>query len=111
MLACGKRGDPKPPVPMIPQATSDLVVTQRGPHVVLAWSYPALTTAGKQLGPIKRVVVYRYIETLPVTQGAPLADFSTVAQPTPGTFNKLKTKIDSIEGANLPAASNGAKLT
>jgi len=110
-IACGKRGDPKPPVPMIPQATSDLVVTQRGSRVVLSWSYPALTTAGKQLGPIRRVVVYRYTEPLPVTQGAPLGDFSTVPQVTPTQFNKLKTKVDSIEGAKLPAASNGAKLT
>lgn len=96
---------------MIPQATSDLVVTQRGSRVVLSWSYPALTTAGKQLGPIRRVVVYRYNEPLPVTQGAPLGDFSTVPELTPSQFNKLKTKVDSIEGASLPAATNGAKLT
>ena len=84
---------------MIPQATSDLVVTQRGSRVVLAWSYPALTTAGKQLGPIRRVDVYRYSQ--PVTE----------QQLTPNQYNKLKTKVDSIEGARLPAASNGAKLT
>jgi hypothetical protein len=96
---------------MIPQATSDLVVTQRGSRVVLAWSYPALTTAGKQLGPIRRVDVYRYSEPLPVTQGAPLGTFSTVPEVTPSQFNKLKTRVDSIEGARLPAASNGAKLT
>jgi len=98
---------------MIPQTTSDLVVTQRGSRVVLAWSYPALTTAGKQLGPIRRVVVYRYAEPLPVPQGEQLtvADFSKVPLPTPSQFSKLKTKLDSIEGARLPAASNGAKLT
>jgi len=84
---------------MIPQATSDLVVTQRGPRVLLAWSYPALTTAGKKLGTIRRVNVYR------VTQP------TTEQQPAPPQFNKLKTKVDSIEGARLPAASNGAKLT
>lgn len=96
---------------MIPQATSDLVVTQRGSRVVLSWSYPALTTAGKTLGPIHRVVVYRYSEPLPVAQAEPLPDFSKVPQVTPNQFNKLKTKVDSIEGAKLPAASNGAKLT
>ncbi|HVX30105.1 MAG TPA: fibronectin type III domain-containing protein [Nitrolancea sp.] len=110
-ISCGKRGDPKPPVPMIPQTTSDLVVTQRGSRIVLAWSYPALTTAGKKLGSIRRVVVYRYVEPLTVTQGQPLADFSTVPQLTPNQFNKLKTKIDSIEGARLPASTDGAKLT
>ena len=96
---------------MIPQATSDLVVTQRGSRVVLAWSYPSLTTGGKSLGPIERVVVYRYSEPLPVSQAAPIGDFSGVPQVTAGQFNKLKTRLDSIEGARLPAATNGAKLT
>jgi len=36
LAACGKRGDPHPPVPLIPHATSDLVVTQRGGKVTLA---------------------------------------------------------------------------
>jgi len=128
ILACGKRGDPKPPVPMIPQATNDLLVTQRGPRIVLAWSYPSVTTAGKKLGPIKGVTVYRYSEPLPVPQGGrdpnailpgdtdptkprAISDFSKVPQLTAGQFNKLKTKVDSIEGASLPAATNGAKLT
>jgi len=88
---------------MIPQATNDLVVTQRGPHVVLAWSYPSLTTAGKKLGPVRRVIVYRYSEPPATSAAAP--PLST------NQFNKLKTKLDSIEGAKLPAASNGAKLT
>src|SRR3954469_25988415 len=92
-IACGKRGDPKPPVPVIPQATSDLVVTQRGSRVVLAWSYPALTTAGKTLGPVRSVVVYRSPKPLPVTQPEPLGDFSKVPQLTPNQFNKLKTKV------------------
>jgi predicted phage tail protein len=99
LVACGKRGDPKPPVPMIPQTTSDLVVTQRGSRIVLAWSYPSLTTAGKKLGAIRSVVVYR------------VSGPATDPQPTPNQFNKLKVKIDSIEGARLPAATNGAKLT
>jgi hypothetical protein len=128
VLACGKRGDPRPPVPLIPQATSDLVVTQRGNRMVLSWSYPSLTTSGKQLGPVRRVTVFRYVEQLPVPQAGrdpnailpgdvdptvpqPIADFSRVPGITPPQFNKLKEKADSIEGANLPAATNGAKLT
>src|SRR6266498_3382915 len=66
-LACGKRGDPRPPVPVIPKATSDLVVTQRSSKLVLSWSYPSLTTAGKSLPAVRRVTVYRYIEELPAT--------------------------------------------
>src|SRR5437867_6701939 len=68
LAACGKRGDPHPPVPVIPKATSDLVVAQRGAKVILSWSYPSVTTAGQKLGGIRRVVLYRYTEELPVTQ-------------------------------------------
>ena len=55
-MACGKRGDPHPPVPVIPQTTNDLNVSQRGSRVILSWSYPSLTTAGKSLGAIRKVV-------------------------------------------------------
>jgi len=119
-VACGKRGDPHPPIPIIPKATTDLVVAQRGAKVLLSWSYPALTTAGKNLTGIRRVTVYRTTEPLPVTQ-PPVPDISTTPQPiaafakvpplTPAQFGKLRNKVDSIEGANLPAASSGARLT
>jgi hypothetical protein len=127
LAACGKRGDPHPPVPIIPKATSDLVVSQRGPNVVLAWSYPSLTTAGKKLETVNRVVVYRYIEELPATQPPrdvktilpgdidttkpqAIALFSKVPGLTPVQFSRLKERLDSIESANLPEATSGAKL-
>ncbi len=126
--ACGKRGDPKPPVPIIPKATSDLVVTQRGTHLMLAWGYPSLTTAGKSLPKFARVVVYRYVEPLPVpptgrdpnailpgdidpTVPPQIAQFSKVPALGPAQFTKLKERIDSIEGASLPASTAGSKLT
>jgi hypothetical protein len=120
LVACGKRGDPHPPIPIIPQATTDLVVAQRGSKVLLSWGYPALTTAGKNLSNIRRVVVYRATEPLPVVQPPepdptttpqPVAAFVKVPPLTPAQFVKLRTKVDSIEGANLPAASQGARLT
>jgi fibronectin type 3 domain-containing protein len=120
VVACGKRGDPHPPVPVIPKATTDLVVAQRGSKVLLSWSYPAMTTAGKSLTNIRRVIVYRTVEPLPVVQ-PPQPDTTTTPQAigafanvpplSPAQFVKLRNKLDSIEGANLPAASNGARLT
>ncbi len=123
VLACGKRGDPRPPVPVIPKATGDLVVTQRANKLILSWSYPALTTAGKTLINIRRVSVYRYQEEIPATPTAS-APASTpvpavapvVAQLPPAPpltaaqFGKLSHRLDSIEGANLPASTTGAKL-
>ncbi len=121
-FACGKRGDPHPPIPVIPKATTDLVVAQRGSKVLLSWSYPSLTTAGKNLPSVRRVVVYRAAEPLPVEQPPvtdttpttvpqPIAAFAKVPPLTPAQFVKLRTKVDSIEGASLPAASVGARLT
>src|SRR5687768_11185482 len=127
LLACGKRGDPRPPVPVIPQAASDLVVTQRGSNVILSWSYPALSTSGQSLGPVRSVVVYRYVEELPVpvagrdpatvlpgdidpTVPEPIALFAKVPALTPAQFTRLRQRIDSIEGANLPGATVGTRL-
>lgn len=127
-VACGKRGDPTPPVPIIPQAASDLVVTQRGASVILSWGYPALTTAGRALRSVRRVVVYRTIEELPVAptsrdaNAVPAGDtdptlpqsialFAKVPPLTPTQFAKVKEKLDSLEGTSLVGATAGAKLT
>ncbi|HEY0371805.1 MAG TPA: hypothetical protein VGD79_07370 [Thermoanaerobaculia bacterium] len=127
VLACGKRGDPRPPVPMIPAATSDLVVTQRADRVLLSWSYPALSTAGKNLTDVKRISIYRYEEPLPVVPGGrdpktlmpgdvdttkaqPVVLFSRVPTVPQAQFAKLSTRIDSIEKANLADATTGARL-
>lgn len=127
LIACGKRGDPHPPVPVIPKATSDLVVAQRGAKLILSWSFPSLTTTGQKLGGIRRVVVYRYPEPLPVSE--PPRDSKTLMpgdiDPTVPTaitlfakvppigrqqFTRLRQRVDSIEGSDLPAATAGARL-
>ncbi|HYH05566.1 MAG TPA: hypothetical protein VEK11_00765 [Thermoanaerobaculia bacterium] len=127
LLACGKRGDPRPPVPIIPQATSDLVVTQRADQVILSWSYPSLTTTGRALTAVERISVFRYVEDLPVsatgsdpnalmpgnidpTVPQPVALFSKLPTLPQAQFAKLGTRVESIEKANLPAATAGSKL-
>ena len=117
-LACGKRGDPKPPVPIIPKATSDLVVTQRGTKVILTWSYPSVTTAGKTLTGFRRVVIYRYAEPLPATLPVPEATpppqpavpFAKTPAISPVQFTRLREKVDTIEAAAIKQATAGAKL-
>src|SRR3981081_3465799 len=116
VLACGKRGDPHPPVPVIPKATTDLLVAQRGPKVLLSWGYPSLTTAGKSMTGIKRVVVWRTMEELPAATsttntGTPMQLFAKVPALIPVKFLKVRTRVDSIEGAKFPAATTGARLT
>jgi hypothetical protein len=126
-LGCGKRGDPHPPVPVIPKATSDLVVAQRGANLILSWSFPSLSTTGAKLGAIRRVVVYRYSEPLPVTE--PPRDTKTLMpgdiDPTVPTaialfakvppigrqqFTRVRQRVDSLESSQLPVATAGARL-
>jgi len=126
-LACGKRGDPRPPVPIIPKATTDLLVTQRADQVILSWSYPSLTTAGRSLADIRRISVFRYVEELPasavgvdpkslvpgeVDPSVPqsILLFSKVPTLPQAQFIKLSQRIDSIEKANLTSATTGSKL-
>ena len=115
LVACGKRGDPHPPIPVIPKATTDLLVAQRGPKVLLSWGYPSLTTAGKSMTGIKRVAVWRSLEEPPAASSAgnpsPIQLFAKVPALIPVKFLKVRTRVDSIEGAKLPAATAGARLT
>jgi hypothetical protein len=127
LVFCGKRGDPRPPVPIIPQATTDLVVAQRAGQVILSWSYPSLTTAGRSLTDVRRILIYRYVEELPVpaagrdanailpgdidtTLPQSVALFAKVPTLPQAQFAKLSMRIESIEKANLANATTGAKL-
>jgi hypothetical protein len=118
VVACGKRGDPHPPVPVIPKATTDLLVAQRGPKVLLSWSYPSMTTAGKSMTGIKRVVVWRSVEEPPASTATattstetPIQLFAKVPALLAPKFLKVRTKVDSVEGAKLPGATTGARLS
>lgn len=112
---------------MIPAATTDLVVTQRADRVLLSWSYPALSTAGRSLTAIRRISIHRYEEELPVPAGGrdpgtltpsgadttepqPIVLFSKIPTIAEAQFSKLSTKVHSIEKANLAGATVGSRL-
>lgn len=123
LAACGKKGDPRPPVPMVPRAATDLTVSQRGPEMVLSWSYPALTVAGTPLETIRRIHVYRMVEEMPPSLVEQLAKtgnasdalagpelFKQLPAPAPEAFEKTRTELDRIESDRLPAVTAGAKI-
>lgn len=100
-----------------------------------------MTTAGKSLGAIRRVVLYRSVEEVPVAP--PVTDTAKTTPPTaasdtakstppsatatttaslggpfakippigPNQFNRVKEKLDTLEAAKLPAATSGTRLT
>lgn len=59
VLACGKEAPPMPPIRSIPRAATDLVVSQRGPGLLLETAYPELTTAGRALSSLAAIEVLR----------------------------------------------------
>ena len=123
LAACGKKGNPTPPVPIIPKATSDLAVAQRGPEILLSWSYPALTTTGRKLETVRSITILRYSENLPrallnresiaaAESGTPrpVELFKDVPVLPPQQFTKLATAVARIAGNEVPRHSEGAQL-
>ncbi len=67
---CGKKGDPMPAPRSIPQAISDLEVSQRGYEVVLEMTHPRVTVAGLALPALAEASVYEMRRPAPV-EGTP----------------------------------------
>ena len=58
-LACGKKGDPQPPLPRGPNAVKDLAVEQEGDDAVLTFSFPDRLQTGTPLTDLASIEVYR----------------------------------------------------
>jgi hypothetical protein len=69
--ACGKIGDPLPPIPRAPLRVETLSVEQRGAHLIL--SFPFTRTPKT---PLQRIDVYRLLEPLDAPMGLPIETFS-----------------------------------
>ncbi|MGK2856152.1 MAG: fibronectin type III domain-containing protein [Thermoanaerobaculia bacterium] len=117
--ACGKAGLPHPPIPEIPAATTDLVVSQRASKVLLRWSYPSLSTAGKTLSGLRKIVVYRYVDPLPQSLAAQLTGdeaksaselFEQVALPLLPQYLKAAEPVAEVSKDELPDFAVGAKI-
>ena len=70
VAACGKKGDPTPPLPRGPRAVSDLAVEQEGDEAVLTFSYPDRLLTGGPLTDLAAIEVYR-ASGAAATQAAP----------------------------------------
>lgn len=126
VLGCGKAGPPRPPVPQIPRAATDLLVAQQGPTLFLSVSFPSLTTAGTTLRSVERLRVFRYVEELPATAVRPLTgggetggeqdlppalrQFQGRPQIAPPQFRLLRQEIETIEGDAIPQSIAGSRV-
>jgi hypothetical protein len=64
-LACGKKGDPQPPLPRGPHAISDLAVEQEGDDAVLTFTFPDRLLTGAPLTDLASIEVYRVVKPSP----------------------------------------------
>ncbi|HTO86978.1 MAG TPA: hypothetical protein VMR54_05545 [Thermoanaerobaculia bacterium] len=64
-VACGKKGDPAPPLPRGPRAVSDLAIDQEGGEAVLTFSYPDRLLTGAPLTDLQAIEVYRVLGASP----------------------------------------------
>jgi len=78
VVACGKKGDPQPPLPRGPNAVKDLAVEQEGDDAVLTFTFPDRLQTGAPLTDLGAIEVYRVVDpsaalTAPPRAGAPAA--------------------------------------
>jgi hypothetical protein len=65
VLACGKKGDPQPPLPRGPNAVSSLAVEQEGDDAVLTFAFPDRLMNGAPLTDLASIEVYRVVNPPP----------------------------------------------
>ncbi len=57
--ACGKKGDPMPPLPTRPARTRDLAVEQQGESAEISFPFPSMRADGAPLRDLAEIDVYR----------------------------------------------------
>ena len=105
LLACGKKGDPEPPLLPIPQAASDLTVEQRGGELILRFAYPRTTAAGMPLPPLERVDVYALVRPAlipPAPPPRPAETPATEAAPAEATADEQPAAPATVPEAAEP---------
>ena len=104
--ACGKIGEPLPPLILIPSPVVDLAARQQGGEVILSWTLPRLNTDGSTATTLASVEIYRAIREPSPAAGAARAvgdlDLWKVLQTGPAPpGEETKTIRDLLEGRDL----------
>ena len=62
LTACGKKGDPMPPLRTVPRQTTDLMIRQQGSTILLDMTYPSVTAAGLALSHVDAVELFQLVK-------------------------------------------------
>jgi hypothetical protein len=102
LVACGKQGDPQPPIRAVPATTQDLAVAQQGARLLFSLSYPNATAAGTALsGGLSAVELWE--ASRPAADGkAPPLD--------PRQFTAAAARRLRLAGPDLSAAVTGGRI-
>jgi hypothetical protein len=108
LVGCGRKAPPLPPIIEVPETTTDLWAYQDGEDLVLTWSYPKLTRAGRELTDLARVEVWR-LQVPPGQEqaGAGPRGVELMRELMLGRGRILAR----LEGPSLQAATRGSSLT
>ena len=104
--ACGKIGEPLPPLILIPRPIVDLTARQQGGEVILGWTVPHLNTDGSTATTLASIEIYRSIREPSSAAGAAPSlgdsDLWRVLQtePAPGR-QETRSIRDLLEGQDL----------
>jgi hypothetical protein len=99
---CGKKGDPLPPLRIIPNTTQDLRIQQQGRLMLLEMAYPNTTISGMVLGGIDSVTLFELVRPVPEGAEPPLIDrneFIAAAKP-----------LLELKGSELGATITGDRI-
>lgn len=100
--ACGKKGDPQPPIRVVPAAVQDLVVRQQGPDFLLEMSFPKFTTSGMALPALDRIEVLQLLRPAPAEGFQPEVDALE--------FKASAEVLRVLGGNDLSQATSGDRL-
>ncbi len=89
-LACGKKGDPQPPLPQGPNAVKDLSVEQEGDDAVLTFTFPDRLQTGAPLTDLQSIEVYRVVNPPPALTSPRAAGAAAGAPAASGSAGELR---------------------
>lgn len=101
LAACGKKGDPQPPLRDIPLRTTNLTLSQQGRLIFLEAGYPAVTVSGLSLGGIDAVELLELVK--PATGEAP-------APADANEFRAAAKVLLTLRGTELGSAVAGDRI-
>lgn len=105
--ACGKKGDPEPPIRLTPAPTTAMTVVQRGETLLVELPYPQTTAAGTPLPRVSEVAVWMLVWRAPeAAAGGPEAPLEVDEQ----QFLAGARPVRVVTGDELPEVVRGDRI-